>query len=500
MLRSLTAALAASCLLAGCQGTDAQALTHRPVPAPPAVDGAQPVLWVALEDHLGKAPLQLVAAGSALELSDATGTLGRAQRFSFRWRAQPLPEPLTVRRRVLGPFSSFETAEQAALAWRRLGANAVVAHPGEWEVWAAPEKPAPAEYSSQLEEQVISEVLTLQVQRPEGWRTLQAPVRIQAPGGLRWEGGVFQGPFRLQPDAYGSWTLVEQVPLERYLQGVVPHEIGAGAPAAALAAQAVLARTWALGNQHRFALDGYHLCSDTQCQVYSDPRLARSGVKAAIRATQGQVLAWQGKPIHAVYHASNGGVSANEDEAWSLPDLPYLEPAFDRAGGAPQGLALPLSQRQQVRSVLAATAGVYGQNHPYFRWQRVLGQETFARALGSGAAAVGSPVQPVVLERGPSGRVVRLALRGPLGERVLVRDAIRRTLRRLPSTLFVIEPAGSGLWRFEGGGFGHGAGLSQAGAIDLGGRGWTVQQILRHYYPGTELVPLPSLGTTKGGS
>jgi len=87
-----------------------------------------------------------------------------------------------------------------------------------------------------------------------------------------------------------------------------------------------------------------------------------------------------------------------------------------------------------------------------------------------------------------------------LGERVLVRDAIRRTLRRLPSTLFVIEPAGAGLWRFEGGGFGHGAGLSQAGAIDLGGRGWSVKQILRHYYPGTELVPLPSLGALKGGS
>ena len=502
MQRSLMAVLAASCLLAGCQGTDAQAqaLTHRPVPAPPPVDGAQPVLWVALADHLGAAPLQLVAAASVVRLSDASGFQASGQRLSLRWRPKPLSEPLTIRRRVLGPFSSFETAEQAALAWRRLGAKAVVAHPGEWEVWAAPDQPVPSAYGSKVEEKVVSEVLTLQLERPDGWRDLQGPVRIEASAGLRWKGGVFQGPFRLQPDAYGSWTLVEQVPLERYLHGVVPHEIGAGAPPAALAAQAVLARTWALGNQHRFVLDGYHLCSDTQCQVYSDPRLARAGVKQAIRSTQSQVLTWQGQPIHAVYHASNGGVSADEDEAWTLPELAYLEPAFDRAGGPPQGLALPLTQRQQVRSVLAATAGVYGQNHPYFRWQRVLGQDTFARALGAGATAVGSPVKPVVLERGPSGRVVRLALRGPLGERVLVRDAIRRTLRRLPSTLFVIEPAGAGLWRFEGGGFGHGAGLSQAGAIDLGGRGWSVKQILRHYYPGTELVPLPSIKAAKGGS
>ena len=69
-------------------------------------------------------------------------------------------------------------------------------------------------------------------------------------------------------------------------------------------------------------------------------------------------------------------------------------------------------------------------------------------------------------------------------------DAIRRTLRRLPSTLFVIEPEGTGAWRFQGGGFGHGVGLSQAGAIDLAGRGWSAERILEHYYPGTKLAPL----------
>ena len=70
---------------------------------------------------------------------------------------------------------------------------------------------------------------------------------------------------------------------------------------------------------------------------------------------------------------------------------------------------------------------------------------------------------------------------------VLKLDAIRRTLRRLPSTLFVVEAEGAGTWRFNGGGFGHGVGLSQAGAIDLADRGWTAQRILQHYYPGTQL-------------
>jgi SpoIID/LytB domain protein len=99
-----------------------------------------------------------------------------------------------------------------------------------------------------------------------------------------------------------------------------------------------------------------------------------------------------------------------------------------------------------------------------------------------------------VLQRGPSGRVLALEIVGPGGRRVLRLDAIRRNLRLLPSTLFQITPAGPGRWLVEGAGFGHGAGLSQAGAIDLARQGWSTARILQHYYPGTSLVPLRSLG------
>ena len=57
----------------------------------------------------------------------------------------------------------------------------------------------------------------------------------------------------------------------------------------------------------------------------------------------------------------------------------------------------------------------------------------------------------------------------------------------------MLTPAGPGVWRLEGGGFGHGAGLSQAGAIDLAARGWSLDRILNHYYPGTSLLPLQAL-------
>ena len=88
--------------------------------------------------------------------------------------------------------------------------------------------------------------------------------------------------------------------------------------------------------------------------------------------------------------------------------------------------------------------------------------------------------------------------RHPIGgtgsSKVLRLDAIRRSLRQLPSTLFRVTPAGPGVWLVEGAGFGHGAGLSQAGAIDQARRGWSRDQILRHYYRGTKLVPLQALG------
>jgi SpoIID/LytB domain protein len=292
---------------------------------------------------------------------------------------------------------------------------------------------------------------------------------------------------------------VEQVPLERYLLGVVPHEIGAGSPPAALAAQAVLARTWALRNRARFAVDGYHLCADTQCQVYADPRQAGAAVRQAVAATAGRVLAWRSQPIHAVYHASNGGVAADEDEAWPLPELPYLEAFLDWSTLGRPPVRVPLSRPQDLSQVLSRSQGAYGAGHPRFRWRRLISQDDLRQALGGRAAALGVPLRPLVLERGASGRVVRLAIAGPRGQEVLERDAIRRTLRQLPSTLFVLQVAGPSQWWFEGGGFGHGAGLSQAGAVDLAGRGWSLERILSHYYPGTTLLPVDRLGGDPSG-
>ena len=508
---ALVSAIACGCRAqeATLESRPAVVVTHRSVPLPPKANEAP--LWVALDDHLGRGTttqrsgplLTLNSAGEQfLRLRDGSGAeVSEARSLRLSWRLAPLAEPVEIARQIAGPYASFESAERIANRWRDQGVDALVAHPGEWEVWA-PMAAEPLEgVPVQRWVRSLTTKMKVVLEGPSGGRTLRGPLMLEAPDGLLWKGGVLRGPFRLQPDAYGSWTLLEQVPLERYLEGVVPHEIGAGSPRAALEAQAVLARTWALANSHRFAIDGYHLCSDTQCQVYSDPRQASAAVRQAIRATSGQVLAWNGEPIQAWYHASNGGVMAGGDEAWAMDSLPYVQARADGSAAWVNGMALPMRDASSVSGLLARGEGAYGTNHPRFRWSRTYSAGQVAQALRAAGLSSGVPSALSVQKRGASGRVLALDIAmAAEGEAVMLRlDGIRRTLRRLPSTLFVIETLGPDRWRFNGGGFGHGVGLSQAGAIDLAARGWSFERILSHYYPGTTLTTVQPSSSSEPG-
>ena len=94
-----------------------------------------------------------------------------------------------------------------------------------------------------------------------------------------------------------------------------------------------------------------------------------------------------------------------------------------------------------------------------------------------------------IIDRGPSGRVTKLEIRFRNFKKpiFLVKDDIRRILSFLPSNLFTINKLNDNLWLFKGGGFGHGVGLSQSGAIEMAELGFTYEQILNHYYQGTKI-------------
>ena len=464
---------------------------------------AKSLLLVGLESYLGRETtyaksaqeLHLKSAGKALILKDANGLVHKSAEITIAWRKVSLLNPLKVARQVAGPFASFESAQRLALSLKKKGITAQIAHPKDWELWVSQGVKVPKELGFVTWNKTITSEIKPVLKGLTGELLLSGPVEIEAPDGLQLKNGVFSGPFLLQADAYGSWTLIEEVPLERYLLGVVPYEIGAGAPISALAAQAVLARTWALANSNRFEIDGYNLCSDTQCQVYKDPSRASERVRNAISKTSGRYLTWKNKPIHAVYHASNGGVMASGNEAWSMSPLPYLKAQLDGSNKWIDRFEMPLQTTSGVNDLLQQVEGAYGNSHSRFRWTRIFTSEDLKNFLTSFKKANASPSHVRVLERGDSGRVIALEIFSEEKDlKIVLRlDEIRRALRGLPSTLFVVNELKQGMWQFVGGGFGHGAGLSQAGAIDLAGRGWKTSQILFHYYPGTTYGTLQDL-------
>ena len=452
------------------------------------------LLLIGLEPYLGRngKNFQLKSAGKNLILKDAQGIIHKSSQINIGWRKIPLESPKKIVRNVAGPFPSFESAQQFALKLKNKGISSTVAHPMDWEVWVSPNIQIPNNLNMVEKTQIIRNETRPFVVSNNLDLLLLGPISIEAPEGLLWEKGLYKGPFLLKADAYGSWTFIEKVSFPQYLKGVVPHEIGGSSPNIALAVQAVLARTWALANLHRFKIDGYHLCSDVQCQVYKNPEKAGINVKEAIQATSGKYLSWQGKPIHAVYHATNGGVMASAEEAWSIEPLPYLRSKPDGASEWTERFILPLTN-SSVKALLSVNEGAYGSNHYLFRWRRILTAEKLKQLLYPFKPDMESPKSIQILKRGNSGRVLSLAILGSQEKTIYILklDNIRRIIRELPSTLFVINQLQEGIWEFSGGGFGHGAGLSQAGAIELAHRDWTLKQILMHYYPGTDYVTLP---------
>lgn len=277
-------------------------------------------------------------------------------------------------------------------------------------------------------------------------------------------------------------VVVNQLDLETYLRGVVPVEIGPRRPDedAAVRAQAVAARTYAIANLGRRDSLGFDVFGGVLDQVYGGRNAERDRVTRAVRATEGQILVHAGRPIRAYYHSTGGGSTARVSDVWNLPDAPYLRSVSDRR---PDG-------------------GFYCEASPRFRWRERWTGPELDRAVRRGLAGYfgvdSSRVGPVrgleVLDRTDGGRITRLEVRTEGGRWILTRNDIRFVLRTpdgraLRSTRFRIERRpgeGAGL-RLRGRGYGHGIGMCQWGAIGRAREGQEYREILAHYYPGAEL-------------
>ncbi|MFY7948072.1 MAG: SpoIID/LytB domain-containing protein [Gemmatimonas sp.] len=290
-------------------------------------------------------------------------------------------------------------------------------------------------------------------------------------------------------DAQGRYSMYSSgVENEDYLRGVVPLEIGTrnAFDRAAIEAQAIAARSYTYirvpSGMVEAPVKGWNLTATVQHQVYGGVDAEHPEVNAAIDATSGLVLRYNGLLVDAPYFASCGGRTASPREAWrGAADQPYLQPVDD---------------------IDPRTGKPYCDLSPRNHWHAEFDEAQLAgivrRALQASGASDPKPAGVLGLsvgERGPSGRAAAVVLRTERGDvRVAARD-IREVFRDvrgaiLSSTYFSVDRESRGGRRLtgvslRGAGNGHGVGMCQWGAIGRARAGADARAILRHYYPGT---------------
>jgi stage II sporulation protein D len=276
--------------------------------------------------------------------------------------------------------------------------------------------------------------------------------------GVAWNGGHYRGTLRLRASG-GKILVINVLDLESYLRGVVPAEMQANWHPEALKAQAVAARTYTL--RYLRSDQPYDICATIDCQVYAGVRAEHPGSDAAVAATAGEVLSFNGALARVYYHSDSGGATASSAEVWGEP-RPYLPAQPDVATRSPHA-DWTARLNPQVASTWLATIGVN----------------------------IGALESLRVLETSSSGRVVRAELVGSRGRVVLDGVRLRTQLRGwgLRSTRFVM----TGALSVRGQGWGHGVGMSQYGALALAEGGRDYRSILANYYPGTAIEPLVEL-------
>lgn len=260
----------------------------------------------------------------------------------------------------------------------------------------------------------------------------------------------------------GALTVINLIPVEEYLRGVVPEEMSISFHPEALKAQAVAARSFTLKNVGRHKADGYDLCDNTHCQTYAGISSVSPSTDKAVLDTRGEILYYKGAAAMTNFHTDSGGMTESNENVWGTK-IPYLQPVEE------------LNKQTQ-------------------EWTVKLTNTDFSERMG---AAFGS-LQSITLsnliigrsaaDRTQSGRV-KFALIAGSKKTVKMTGTEMRSKFSLPSTLFNVKVQ-SGEVIFEGFGRGHGVGMSQYGANAYAQTGWTYDKILLHYYKGTEIKKL----------
>ena len=357
----------------------------------------------------------------------------------------------------------------------------------------------------------------------------------------RREDQTFPGRLRLVSRANHTITAINEIFLEDYLKSVISSEMSAESPVELLKAHAITSRSWlvamlershkvtervpALHGAHdgvpqlirwytREDHDTYDVCADDHCQRYQGiTKIISTAVNDAIEATRGLFLVHENEICDARFYKSCGGLTDEFQNTWENEEIPYLRCVADSS--IPHA---PLRTEAEATAWILSAPDAYcntkdpvllrqilpsfdQETTDFFRWKISYEREELeALILKKSGSDFGKLVDLIPVERGPSGRLVRLKIVGTGDTLVIGKELeIRRWLSpsHLYSSAFIVradrtESGEAHRFTFHGAGWGHGVGLCQIGAAVMAARGFDAPTILKHYFRGSSLNALYS--------
>ena len=353
--------------------------------------------------------------------------------------------------------------------------------------------------------------------------------------GFHWdrlEDQEFEGTLEIRDNADGTQTAINRLDVEDYLSSVITSEMSATSSLELLKAHAVISRSWVLRpiispststdkpdlsdpDRHviwyeRDAHEGFDVCADDHCQRYEgitrrdEHPEAAANVQKAIDATRGQVLMYDGKVCDARFYKSCGGATELFENAWANEHYPYLEAVRDEIGTPLPDLTIEENAQAFIRTspsaycnttdarVLSQVLNNYDQEtKDFYRWTVQYTAAELSEIIRERSGIdFGEILDLVPIKRGPSARLYEMQIVGSKRTMVIGKELeIRKWLSKshLYSSAFVVDRNEQGDFILTGAGWGHGVGLCQIGAAVMADKGYTYEQILAHYFPGSEI-------------
>ena len=352
----------------------------------------------------------------------------------------------------------------------------------------------------------------------------------------RREEQAFQGSLILRLREDDTIVAINQVGLEDYLRSVISSEMSAAAPVEFLKAHSILSRSWLLAALKRkkegkgrpadvaHTAEGeseilrwyeqedhdlYDVCADDHCQRYQGiTKIFSTHVGQVVGETCGKVLAYEGEVCDARYSKACGGLTEEFQVAWgdrrvpyltSIPDSPIAHRPIKSEGDAAQWvLAKPDAYcNTEDEAILEMILPNFDkETKDFFRWEITYPRQELEEILRDKSGLDFGTLKEIrPLARGPSGRIYRLQIVGSKKSVIVGKELeIRRWLSRthLYSSAFIVKAKRDlsrevSSFTFHGAGWGHGVGLCQIGAAVMAVRGFQAEEILRHYFRGTEI-------------